>query len=304
MDNTVIINPGIREMVNGGGGEPSGRLMTYLWRGSLAILALLLLATAFFVARGELYTPGSDFGYNLGLWGGLLMLSLLVYPLRKRVKFFERLGAMNNWFRYHMFIGIAGPVLVIFHSTFSLKSMNATVAFAAMMLVLLSGFVGRFIYRHIHRGLYGRKLSLSTAQDDVQYCLARLATVYSLPEDVEAKLRSFKEEAFRPSNGFSQAAIAFLTLSLRARLLSREIRRMVRVAMVAHRKDSSLPRALVVEEYGLVKERLDAYLQAIVKAAQLTTWEKIFSLWHLVHLPFLYLLVISGIVHVIAVHMY
>lgn len=56
--------------------------------------------------------------------------------------------------------------------------------------------------------------------------------------------------------------------------------------------------------YQLAKEQIDAYLMAIVQAAQLASWERLFSLWHVAHIPFLYLLLFSGIVHVIAVHIY
>ncbi len=41
-----------------------------------------------------------------------------------------------------------------------------------------------------------------------------------------------------------------------------------------------------------------------MQTSQLAVWERLFSLWHVVHIPFIYLLVLSGIVHVVAVHMY
>ena len=46
------------------------------------------------------------------------------------------------------------------------------------------------------------------------------------------------------------------------------------------------------------------YLDAVVSVAQYTAYERVFALWHLAHLPFVYLLVISAVVHVIAVHAY
>ena len=94
----------------------------------------------------QIYTAGSDFGYYLGLLGGLLMLSLLLYPLRKRqVLFGERCGRMQHWFRFHVCAGICGPLLVLFHSTFRSSSLNAAAALYAMLLVVLSGIIGRFI---------------------------------------------------------------------------------------------------------------------------------------------------------------
>ena len=51
-----------------------------LGRGLLVLLMLLLLGLAWLVAVDHPYEPGSDLGYNLGLVGGLLMVSLLFYP--------------------------------------------------------------------------------------------------------------------------------------------------------------------------------------------------------------------------------
>jgi hypothetical protein len=42
----------------------------------------------------------------------------------------------------------------------------------------------------------------------------------------------------------------------------------------------------------------------VVRVAQYSAYERLFALWHLAHLPFVYLLIISAVVHVIAVHAY
>jgi hypothetical protein len=42
----------------------------------------------------------------------------------------------------------------------------------------------------------------------------------------------------------------------------------------------------------------------VVRVAQYNAYERVFALWHVAHLPFVYLLVISAVVHVIAVHAY
>jgi hypothetical protein len=49
---------------------------------------------------------------------------------------------------------------------------------------------------------------------------------------------------------------------------------------------------------------VERYLDAVVRVAQYTAYERVFALWHVAHLPFVYLLVISAVVHVVAVHAY
>ena len=156
---------------------------------TIFLLVGLLVFLAWMVREGHLYDAGSDLGYNLGLVGGLLMLALLLYPLRKRwVIFDDRFGKMESWFRFHMVAGISGPLLVLFHSTFRTGSINAAAAFYSMLLVAISGILGRFIYRHIHHGLYGRQLRLSEATADLETAADCMGSIYVLRADIEPRM--------------------------------------------------------------------------------------------------------------------
>ena len=66
-------------------------------------------------------------GYWLGIAGASLMATLLLYPLRKRWRPMQMLGATRHWFRMHMIFGVLGPVLILYHCNFSLGSLNDTV---------------------------------------------------------------------------------------------------------------------------------------------------------------------------------
>ncbi|HEX9183778.1 MAG TPA: hypothetical protein VF876_11005, partial [Burkholderiales bacterium] len=57
-----------------------------------------LLATAWIFSRNADYTPGSALGYNLGLAGGIALLLVILYPLRKRLRFMHAWGASKGWF--------------------------------------------------------------------------------------------------------------------------------------------------------------------------------------------------------------
>lgn len=279
-------------------------VLRWVWRSSIAILVVMLLVLAWLVAFGKLYEPGSTLGYNLGLTGGLLMVSLLIYPLRKRVRFLAWLGRMETWFKFHMMAGIGGPLLVLFHSTFKIGSMNGRVALYAMLLVAFSGVVGRFLYRHLHRGLYGRQLTLADAENDLKASVASLDSVFALQPDIEQRLRAFYEENFAHLDSVTLRVWRFVTLHWRSRRLSREIRRDSKLALKRLGREKQIPRSELIISHKLAKEQVDRYLDAVVRASQFAGWERLFSLWHVVHIPFLYLLLFSGIVHVIAVHMY
>jgi len=278
--------------------------LRWIWRVALALLAGVLAVLAWLTAFGRLFEAGSTLGYNLGLAGGLLMLSLFLYPLRKRMRALEQAGSMQLWFRYHMLAGIGGPLLVLFHSTFTVRSMNGGVALYAMLLVACSGIVGRFLYRHIHSGLYGRQLSLADAHAELEAATARLGTVFGLQADIQPRLKAFGEAAFTPLGGMRQRLWRFLTLRHRGAQLAKAMRRDAKRALSRLGREQKLPRRELIINYRLAREQIDRYIEAVVQTSQLAVWERLFSLWHVVHIPFIYLLVLSGIIHVVAVHMY
>jgi len=224
----------------------------------ILIVAAAAAAAAWAAGRFQLYAPGSDLGYYLGLAGSLMMLLLLAYPLRKRIAFLRRAGELRIWFRLHMILGIGGPMLVMFHSTLQVRSLNAAIALYSMLLVAGSGIVGRFIYTKIHNGLYGRQASL--------------------------------QERVERLGGAAGA--------VRARL--REIHRVLASAA----RERRWTREEVRARLGVAQRMLDDYLDALKDVAQFSVYERLFSLWHVLHVPFVYMLVICAIVHVVAVHMY
>lgn len=276
----------------------------WVWRLALALLALLVLGLAVLVASGELVQQGTDLSYNLGLAGGLMMLSLLLYPLRKRIRFLAGLGRMESWFRYHMFMGIGGPLLILFHSTFKAGSMNGRIALYAMLLVALSGVVGRFVYRHIHRGLYGRQLTLADAEAELKSSQENIASVFALRPEIEQRLKAFHERAFARLDNPLQRLWRFMVLRHQGNRLARSIRHEAKKALAAEARQQKWPYAQILLNYTMARRQIDNYVNAIIQSAQLAGWAKLFSLWHVAHVPFIYLLVFSGIVHVVAVHLY
>ncbi len=284
--------------------SPTEKIFRGAWRVSIVALVCLIVFLAWLVWSGALYDGKSDFAYYLGLVGGLLMSSLLLYPLRKRITALDRLGKMESWFKFHMIAGIGGPLMVLFHSTFKTGSLNGAMALYAMLLVAFSGVIGRFIYRHIHRGLYGNQLTLAEVSAELRTCSENMGSVFALRPDIEPRLMAFQDTAFSQQGSMIVRAWRFVTLYWKSRRLAKEIRRDAKAALRKQfRKQGGRRRELIVN-YQIARDHIDRYLNAVVKASQLAVWERLFSYWHIIHVPFLYLLVFSGVVHVVAVHMY
>lgn len=270
----------------------------------IGIVALLLAGAAWLAGRMGLYTPGSDLGYAMGLVGSLMMLLLLLYPLRKRIGFLRRLGELRWWFRLHMFFGIAGPVLVMFHSTLRVGSLNAAVAFYSMILVAGSGIIGRFIYTKIHHGLYGRKATLQERQERLGLTGGAMKSKLHFAPDLEQRLAAL--EAYATENRRSEmiGARRFVAVAVRAFALRRRSLRRIRRLLLAAAPKRGWSAQEVAARQVVARQRVDEYLDAIKDVAQFRVYERLFSLWHVLHVPLVYMLVICAIVHVVAVHMY
>ena len=273
---------------------------------TLLLLPALVLASAlvWLAAQGGFYTPGDDFGSYLGLAGALMMLVLLLYPLRKHVSFLNKLGAIRHWFRLHMFFGITGPLLILFHSQFTFGSLNAGVAMGCMLLVAGSGVVGRFMYRRIHHGLYGRRATLQEMQAQLGAQEGEVRSKFHFAPRVETRLKAFGDLAQSRPEGFLRSTWLFLTISLRAQHVRRQCMRDLKNILGSHAAQRGWERHKLRRRLAAAAEMISAYLEAARHKAQFSAYERLFSLWHILHVPFVFMLVISGVVHVIAVHMY
>ena len=248
------------------------------------------------------YKPGAGLGYYLGLVGGVMMLLMLLYPVRKHLKFTRSWGPLRYWFMLHMIFGIGGPVLILFHSTFHVRSLNAGVAMYSMLLVVASGIIGRFIYKRIHHGLYGRKSNLDELQQAVDVNLNRVSKVNAVLMEatgIGEKLKNFRIAAIDKKRALPVRAWRFIALGWQRRRLAAMCRRELKLA-VAHLAKSQDWDRQQQQHYQEVVQDAEEYLRAVQQAAQFSSYERLFRLWHVLHSPFVWLLGVSGIVHVIA----
>lgn len=259
----------------------------------LTILVMVVWA-GWKVAHGSYYKSGVGLGYNLGLVGGLMMLTLLMYSFRKHVKFMQGLGKLKYWFRIHMTLGVVGPTLVLFHTTFRTGSINAAVALYCMLLVAGSGLIGKFAYTRIHRGLYGSRSSLKEAYEEMAGSSGDIKSKLHFFPKVEKKIKSFEYEALEKKRGFFAGVWFFLSFDVRRMLLAWRCKRYIQLKLGSDKHD------LADEAASLVSQ----YLAQIQTVAQFKKFEQIFSAWHVLHIPLMYMMVATAIFHVIWVHMY
>lgn len=280
----------------------------------ISMVGAITFAGYFVLYPQTLFTPGDDIGYTLGLVGGLIMLIMLPYSLRKRVKFLERLGILPNWFKWHMVLGILGPLTIIFHSTYHVYipyihptgSVNAAVAMLCMLLVSGSGVFGRFIYTKVHYSFYGRLTTVNELRAGLEK-FEDIKSVFSFAPSVEKALEDFHARADGYTRQTSFGFLNFLAVGYQAMKLSRslpkEISRIMDARAVKNNFNADLRATMKVMVLGY-QERIVSYLKAVRDVSQFSTYERLFSIWHIFHVPMVYMMIFSVLYHVYAVHFY
>ncbi|MFA5939618.1 MAG: hypothetical protein WC809_09725 [Sinimarinibacterium sp.] len=244
--------------------------------------------------RDRYYVSAEDgLGYTLGIVGGSLMLLLGLYPLRKHLNLMRSWGDVRHWFRTHMLFGIAGPLAILFHCNFGTGAINSNMALYSMLIVASSGLVGRYLYAKIHEGLYGRHVELGElrrswvdARTQLDLHAHHLDTLGTALESYEAPLQTLR--------GSAEHALWRLPLAAWRR------RRIVRTALRLLRADVALP----PQNRDAALELLGRRLASAAAVYRYSAFDRLFGLWHLLHLPLYFMLIVTGVVHVVAVHMY
>ncbi|HEY1815019.1 MAG TPA: 4Fe-4S binding protein [Kofleriaceae bacterium] len=91
------------------------------------------------------YQPGKGLSVYCGLIGTSLMVIAAVYPIFRRVKMFRWMASNTMWFDFHMMAGTIGPMFIILHSALVLNNW-VSAAFWSMIIVVVSGVLGRYLY--------------------------------------------------------------------------------------------------------------------------------------------------------------
>jgi hypothetical protein len=281
---------------------PARRFLTFD-RMFFAASALLIAAGLAFPTERYL-TPTRGVGYALGIIGGSLMLLLLVYSLRKRWEWLGFLGSTPAWFRFHMVLGVLGPLCILYHANFGTGATNSNVALFAMLAVAGSGVVGRYFYSHVHYGLYGRKLELSDLRAGADQLRTLAGNVGFLPELVSrleaAEHRLLDTGPKLALLGFTRPLIvALATMHERWRL-----HRYLRRSLKASARSSPVVAAQAARLGKAARGYIDRRLAATKRVAAFSGYERLFSLWHALHIPLIFMLAIAAVVHIIAVNVY
>lgn len=267
----------------------------------LALIAIVALVLVYVLQKGISYyrvpveerffhpdytalKPSGSWGHGFGIFGSLLMIiGVLIYILRKRVRSLSRLGLLKHWLEFHIFLCTLGPLLILFHTSFKFGGLVA-ISFWSMVAVFLSGIIGRFIYIQIPRSIEGRELTLNEVREMKSNLGEVLSSGYKLDEmsynliiDSTRKKAEIGEGILfwrYTKNYFDDfSTLRKVKSTLRSQGLNKtEVRQVLRLV----RNEISINR----------------------KIDRLLFMQNLFRYWHVAHLPFAIIMLIIMIIHV------
>jgi hypothetical protein len=150
-----------------------------LW---LAVLAMVLIAGVYglvMVLTREVPPASELFGHGIGIVGFIFMLMTeTLYSLRKRSRS-VRWGRMSGWLQFHIFTGLVGPFMVLLHTSWKFNGI-AGVTTLFTIIIVVSGFIGRYIFTRIPRTLDGLEIEGTLSQEALKQARRLMALWHTI----------------------------------------------------------------------------------------------------------------------------
>lgn len=253
-----------------------------LWLAFVAAVAVTILYLFVVVSWKAIPAASAFFGHSLGILGFILMLMTeTLYTIRKRSNN-AHLGRMSDWLEFHIFTGLVGPFMVLLHSSWKFNGL-AGVLTLFTVLIVASGFIGRYIYTAVPRTADGIAFEANTIELEIKNLQSEIDLwLQKQPKEGRAIARRLVG-SMAPAMGFSIAG---------------QVRRRIDGISwwyQSSKLDPALRQATQELRNTLIRrDSLNAQLQNLANARRLL------SIWHAVHIPIGMALFTAAFIHIIA----
>jgi hypothetical protein len=224
--------------------------------------------------------PGKELSMAFGWTGFGLMLLTNFYILRKRFNLGKSLGSISGWLNFHIFCGLVGPTLILFHCNFKVGGLVA-ISFWSMVISFASGIVGRYFYVQVvsQKGDLERQL---VGQDNfMKRSLGPRADL--------AKFEETKQLAVRLSGARPEGDVTFFSVMI---VVSRSLVGDLRLRFSRDPRLVALPAPIhyQLNQYAVTQRRI-VYLES---------FRRVMGYWHSFHMPFAVFMYVVAVIHIIS----
>lgn len=230
----------------------------------------------FYHEEHQWFKASGLFGHGLGIIGTLMIaVGVFLYIPAKKYGFLERFIRLRYLLEFHIFLCTLGPILILFHTTFKFGGV-VSVAFWAMVLVVLSGVIGRYLYLQIPRSISGHELSRQEIKKTREALRAELAPLAQHDPQLLAQIEDYQnpEQSWWARRRHYRQTFK----SIQARLGTTDMER------------GQMKQSLAVLKRQMTLQQ---------RIAGLERMQRLFKYWHVAHRPFALIMLLVLIVHVV-----
>jgi hypothetical protein len=274
------------------------------WTGLWATLLCLVLWRAGYAFHFFGYRPIWQFIQEVGFWCGIIgsvaIVVSMIYVLRRWSWF--RWCPKRLWLQSHVFLGLAGPILIEIHSygkDYGLAGWSAVL----MWTVALSGFVGLYLRKYLADDIKLRQaeaLELQSRTETLHFQLAehRIQLLEVREQIDQACIRTGVAEHERQ---FERGRVS-RNPGTAMRLIRDYIAYLSQVRQLRRRLRRSLSQERRLSRLASRQAMLSLDLETRARTSGIM--DDVFALWRLIHTPLTIALVITVLTHFWAVWRY
>ena len=244
----------------------------------------------------QLLKPSGTIGLNLGIFGTVLFFIIFLYALRKVIPWLGRIGSVKHWMDFHIVAGVTAPFIIAFHASFKFQGI-AGFAFWIMVMVEVSGVIGRYLYAQIPRSLTAAELSLNELQlGERELAEALFGQSLYTAEQLNSVLVVPSAEHIRQI-GPLLAIGEMIALDVRLPFRVAGLRRATSGFGAKLRSAGGLfssGNSEVEEVVRMVRQKASLSKRVVF----LNQSQKVFHLWHVIHRPFSYAFAVLALFHI------
>ena len=265
----------------------------FRWLKIALLLSLAALLGYTLVDVQPRHNGGSWYGYTLGTIGALLILWLTVLGIRKRAMTRGR-WSLKAWTSAHVYLGLSLIVIATLHAGFQFGWNVHTLAYALMMIVIVSGIYGVSVYATLPKQLSDNAAEMTRPQMiDAVDKLDRQLQVAAQPlgvEDTQIVRMSLSDNPFRGglvarlSGNYPRCGTAKAHAELRRR----------HALATGEQEEALEPVVKLLERKGAALGRIRKHMR--IRA--------LLEVWLYVHVPMTFALIAALAAHIVSVFFY
>jgi len=246
--------------------------------------------TLFLMLQEVDFTPGDQLSTYCGLVGTGLMIIAAIYPIFRRIHAFRWIASNTMWFDFHLMAGTVGPMFIALHSALRLGdihmgNLHTAIAFWSMIITVVSGFLGRYLYTQVPELSSGVELE----ELDHERAFQKARPAFTVPmAEIDRELAEQRAKAQRVSMSPSVLRALWWLLFQDIGRIPRTFARRGRLAQLG--VDRRIRKDLARRAARMI---VIARRQVVAPKAQM-----LLHSWKKVHVPFTIVLTLLSTVHI------